>query len=81
MKAVLSKKQIYYPKVHDLETLLNLLTENSIDITTEQELLIELNDYAVEGRYLIMQEELENIIDIFTLITDMANEVAKQIGR
>ncbi len=49
MKAVLSKKQIYYPKIHDLETLLNIIKDNSIDLNPDRDLLIELNDYAVEG--------------------------------
>ena len=80
MKAILSKNQIYYPKIHDLETLLNLLTENSIDLHTNPELLIELNDYAVEGRYAVIQEELVNIKEIFILISDMAKEVEKVIG-
>ena len=70
MKAILSKNQIYYPKIHDLEALVNLLTEN-IDMHTNHDLLVELNDYAVEGRYAVMHEELESIKEIFTLVTDM----------
>ncbi|MDO9614979.1 MAG: HEPN domain-containing protein, partial [Bacteroidota bacterium] len=77
MKAILSKNQIYYPKIHDLETLLNLLTEKNIDLHTDRELLIELNDYAVEGRYAVMHEELDSIKEIFTLLTDMVNEAGK----
>jgi len=80
MKAILSKNQIDYPKIHDLETLINLLTENNIDLHTNQELLVELNDYAVEGRYAIMHEELDSIKEIFTLVTDMANETDKIIN-
>jgi len=79
MKAVLSKNHITYPKIHDLETLLNLITDNGIVLDTNRELLIELNDYAVEGRYSIMHEELENIKDIFFLLSDMATEVYKII--
>jgi len=81
MKAILSKNQIYYPKVHDLETLLNLLAENSIDLHTNQELLIELNDYAVEGRYATMHEEIDSIKEIFILVTDMAKEADKIINK
>lgn len=79
MKAVLSKNKIYYPKIHDLETLINLLSENSITYETDRELLIELSDYAVEGRYAIMYEELDNIKDIFILLSDMAIETEKII--
>lgn len=81
MKAVLSKNQIYFPKIHDLETLLNLLTENNIDLHTNQELLVELNDYAIEGRYAVMHEELDNIKEIFTLVTDMVSETDKIINK
>ena len=79
MKAILSKNQINYPKIHDLETLLTLITYNGIVLDTNRELLIELNDYAVEGRYAIMHEELENIKDMFVLLSDMAAEVYKMI--
>lgn len=74
MKAVLSKKQIYYPKIHDLETLLNIIKDNSIDLNPDRDLLIELNDYAVEGRYSIMHDDLENVQNIFTILADMVNE-------
>ncbi len=78
-KSVLSKNEIYFPKIHDLETLLNLLDENNLTLSANRDILIELNDFAVEGRYAVMQEEIENIKDIFTLVTDMANETEKII--
>lgn len=74
MKAVLSKKQIYYPKIHDLETLLNIIKDNNIDLNPDRDLLIELNDYAVEGRYTIMHDDLENVQNIFIILTNMVNE-------
>jgi HEPN domain-containing protein len=79
MKAILSKNQIDYPKIHDLETLLTLITDSGIVLDTNKELMIELNDYAVEGRYAIMHEELDNIKDMFVLLSDMATEVNKTI--
>jgi len=74
LKAVLSKKQIYYPNIHDLEALLNIIKDNSIDLNTDRDLLIELNDYAVEGRYSIMQDDLKNVQNIFIILTDMVND-------
>ncbi|MDP2114984.1 MAG: HEPN domain-containing protein [Bacteroidota bacterium] len=79
MKAVLSKNQIYYPRIHDLETIYNLLKENGIVLDIDLNLLIALNDYAVEGRYAVMNEELDSIKEIFTLVTDMVWEVGKII--
>jgi HEPN domain-containing protein len=74
LKAVLSKKQIYYPNIHDLETLLTIIKDNSLDLNTDRDLLIELNDYAVEGRYSIMHDDLKNVQNIFIILTDMVND-------
>ncbi|MBL7966507.1 MAG: HEPN domain-containing protein [Prolixibacteraceae bacterium] len=80
LKAVLSKNEIYFPKIHDLETLLYLLDDNRLDLNTNRDILIELNDFAVEGRYAVMQEELENIKEIFVTVTDLFMEVQKIIN-
>lgn len=80
IKSVLSKNEIYFPKIHDLETLLNLLAENNLDLNANKDILIELNDFAVEGRYAVVQEELENIKDIFITVTDLAVEVQRIIN-
>jgi len=61
MKSLLACHEIDYPKVHDLEKLANLLNENHISTELDIELLIELSDYAVEGRYAFLQEEIEDI--------------------
>jgi HEPN domain-containing protein len=75
MKAVLSKKQIHFPNIHDLETLLNIVKTNGIDLNLDRDLLIELNDYAVEGRYSIMHDDLKNVQNIFIVLTGMVNEI------
>jgi len=77
MKSILSKKRIYYPKIHDLETLLLLIIENGIPFSTDMELLIELNDYAVEGRYSIMNEDIGSIQKYFLFLNEMEIETRK----
>lgn len=79
MKAVLSKNEIYYPKIHDLETLLSLLENHHIDLNTDRILLSELNDFAVEGRYALMHDDLENFQCTFNVINDMITLVHKMI--
>jgi HEPN domain-containing protein len=79
MKAVLSKNQIEFPKIHDLDALLTIIKNNNIDLNPDRDLLIELNDYAVEGRYAIMQDDIENLQNIFGVIADMVNETDKII--
>lgn len=79
MKSVLSKNQIDFPKIHDLETLLTMIKNNKIDFNPDPDLLIELNDYAVEGRYSVMQDDIENLQSIFSLLSEMVNEANKII--
>ncbi len=61
MKSILAFHEIDYPKIHDLEKLANLLSENKISTGLDIYLLIELSDYAVEGRYAFFNEEIEDI--------------------
>lgn len=60
LKAILSKSMINFPKVHDLELLVNLVFQAKNELTVNIELLTELSDFAVEGRYAIIHDELEN---------------------
>jgi HEPN domain-containing protein len=80
MKAVLAKKQIDFPRIHDLEALFGLLTKNNIHLGTNSDLLIELNDFAVEGRYAFLNEGFDNVKEFFVLVSDMALEVNKIIN-
>lgn len=58
LKSILSKHQISFPKTHDIEQLINLCNENSIVFTDNIECLIELSDYAVEGRYSTIHDDI-----------------------
>jgi HEPN domain-containing protein len=71
IKAVLSKNKVNFPKIHDLESLLNLLKDRNIDFNTNSDLLTELNDYAVEGRYSLFHDDVENVIKYFELLHNM----------
>jgi HEPN domain-containing protein len=50
LKAWMSALGIVYPKIHDLEELLAILSENGKD-TTPYLGLVDLNDFAVQFRY------------------------------
>lgn len=63
LKAMLTKNAIVFPKTHDIEQLLNICTENNVRILDNAQLLeelIELSDYAVEGRYSILRDDVNN---------------------
>lgn len=75
LKALLSKNGIDYPKLHDLEPLLKLINENNIILITNRDLLIELNDYAVEGRYAVINDDLDKTNEYIHELISLLNNV------
>jgi HEPN domain-containing protein len=69
MKSILAFHEIDYPKIHDLENLASLLDKRHIQTGLDIELLVELSDYAVEGRYAFLQEETGDIEKYITMLT------------
>jgi HEPN domain-containing protein len=69
MKSLLAFHEIDYPKVHDLENLARLLDERNIRIELDIKFLAELSDYAIEGRYAFLQEEIGDIEKYITMLT------------
>jgi HEPN domain-containing protein len=69
MKSILAFHEIDYPKIYDLENLASLLDKRHIQTGLDIELLVELSDYAVEGRYAFLQEETGDIEKYITMLT------------
>lgn len=68
LKSILSKHSITFPKSHDIEQLINLCVNNNISLVDDVERLIELSDYAVEGRYSIIGDDINDSDDFIALI-------------
>jgi HEPN domain-containing protein len=75
LKAILSFHQIHYPKVHDLEELLNLLNDEKISLKINSSLLIDLSDFAVEGRYSVIHDDLIETEQYFEEISHLLQQV------
>ena len=75
LKSILTKNNIKFNKTHDIEYLIDKCNENNIELIEEIEELIELSDYAVEGRYSIIHDDINEsnkyikILDI--LLSDL----------
>lgn len=68
LKSILSKHSIIFPKSHDIEQLIDLCVSNNISLVYDIERLIELSDYAVEGRYSIISDDINDSDDFIRLI-------------
>ena len=71
LKSILSKHSILFPKSHDLEQLIDLCTSNNIPLIENVDRLIELNDYAVEGRYSIICDDINDSDEFIELIESL----------
>ena len=75
LKSIISSKYIEIPRIHDIEKLIDICEENEITLHSSIETLIELSDYAVEGRYSIIHDDInesEKYIKILeTIIQDI----------
>lgn len=71
LKSILSKHSITFPKSHDIEQLINLCVNNNISLVDDVERLIELSDYAVEGRYSIISDDINDSDDFIALIESL----------
>lgn len=52
---------IKFPKTHDIEILIELCDTNNITLIDDINTLADLSDYAVEGRYAIIHDDLSDV--------------------
>jgi len=81
LKSLLSHHKIRISKTHDIKEIIKLITLNNIDIITDIELLIDLTSYAVEGRYAIIHDDLDNIEQYINILEKLQFFIKKQISR
>lgn len=82
LKALLSFKNIKFPKVHDIEDLIELCSEKGILLPEYVEDFVNLTPYAVEFRYGLMIEEVldiklyyQRVVDFKRLVADALYEI------
>lgn len=79
LKSLLSFHEVNFPKVHDLEMLSKMVKENNIPIKTDMEKLIDLNDFAVESRYAVIHDDLDNAEQYFQLLKKLMKQTENLI--
>ncbi len=78
LKSVLSRYEVSVPKSHDIEQIIVLCEDENIVLVDNIDILVELNDYAVEGRYSIICDdvnEADEYIDVLETLLEMLSQV------
>ena len=83
LKSLLSKYKIRVLKIHDIEDLIELLENNNIQTIKDINILEKLTQYAVDGRYAILHDDLDDadkyIVILDELLEFVKNEIKKEI--
>ena len=77
IKSILSKHRISAPKTHDIEELIRALDNNNIKILGNIDKLIDLSEYAIEGRYAIIHDDVDDAHNYIILIEKIINKFKK----
>ena len=78
-KSLLAFNKLHVTKTHDLEKLYNLLQENDIILIDQVEALLPLSEYAVEGRYAIIHDDLDDADKYIDILDELVEFVKGKI--
>jgi HEPN domain-containing protein len=79
IKSLLDFYQIKFPRTHDLQSLINLLETHNIELNGVEKLL-PLSVYAVEGRYAILHDDLDDVDRYIEIVDELLEIVRIQIN-
>ena len=80
-KSLLSHKKIRIQKTHDISQLISLSNEHNIELDSAINILSALTDFAVDGRYAIMHDDLNDIDQYIKILDDFLESVKTIISR
>ena len=81
LKALLAYNKIHFTKTHDIEELINILNKNNIKISNGIEKLTNLTEFAVDGRYAVVHDDIDDAgkyIDILKQLTTCIEKMIKK---
>lgn len=80
IKAILDYNHIKFPHTHDLKDLVDLLNDNDI-VIAKVEKLISLSIYAVEGRYGMIHDDLNDVGKYMAILDEIIHFVSNIIKK
>jgi len=81
LKSILCKNAINFPKSHDIEQIIDLCTEQNIKLVLNIERLIELSDYAVDGRYSIIHDDINEAQEYIDILESLVTFIKRESNK
>jgi HEPN domain-containing protein len=60
LKALVCYNGVHFEKIHDIDKIITLCRSSSIELPDYIDVFIELNPYAVEGRYAVIADDIDD---------------------
>jgi len=79
IKSLLDLNKVKFPHTHDLENIINLLEENNIQSIENINDLIPLSEYAVDGRYAVLHDDMEDTTIYINILKDFIKIIKNKI--
>lgn len=80
LKAILSCKGIHFGKIHDIERLITIIEQHGLNLPAYVQDLVDLNPYAVEGRYAVLVDDVSDADKYIKLLDDLKSLVATELA-
>jgi len=80
IKSLLDYNNIKFSHIHDIEKLIYMLNNNKIYTKLDIKKLIDLNEYAVEGRYAVINDDINDIDTYIDILEKLTLHVEKTIS-
>ena len=80
LKSILDYHQVKFPHTHDLESLIEMIGLQKIEIYEKVDELIPLSEYAVEGRYGVIHDDVADAEFYVALLQELLCFVRSAIG-
>lgn len=79
LKSLLSLNNVDFPRIHDLEELVEILKDNGIELPDYVDDFTKLTDFAVEFRYDFIIEEFSPPDNYLSVLKDFINFVEEEV--
>ncbi|MFK5952984.1 MAG: HEPN domain-containing protein [Desulfobacterium sp.] len=79
LKSILSQNKVRVLKTHDIDALIELAHDNSIELIQNIELLKYLSDFAVDGRYAVIHDDLDDADKYIEVLDRLLEFIQKKV--
>lgn len=60
LKSLVCYNGVHFEKIHDIDKIITVCRSHSIELPNYIDIFIELNPYAVDGRYAVMADDIDD---------------------